>query len=231
MKKKDIQTRGGETMLYNASVALKITKHGTEIIHNWQELMKEKEIEKIAWQVFLNKTGFSFKRELTPEEKKKISDMEDYEYYREVAIKVYEKKQKALSNKKYPVINVPASGEPCRMGGAYTLCFVYSKYKGNFVLKGYMKEVEEYLEKNYTHYFCNMSLWHQGFNRDIWKFWKDDITIFEPHRQSKSYKGKDKWKFQVRQYSYAKTVEGNIEVEPLWFKRMPHRWIPEFDKF
>ena len=193
---------------------------------------KSTAIEEIAWQLFLNKSGISFIRELTPKERKSVTDEESFEYYRKEAVKLYEKKQRALTNKKYPVIEVAASGKRGMYGGAYCLCFVYSKYDGNFVLKGYWKEVEEHLKKNYTHYFYNLSLWHRGLQRNLWNFWKDDIGVFEPDRRSKHTKGKSKWKFEVRPYSSFKHVEkGYEEFEPLWFKRMPHRWIPEFDKF
>jgi hypothetical protein len=203
--------------------------------------MKEKrkqEIEDLAWQVFQDRLRISFKRELTPKEKKSITDKEDYQQYREEAIRIFEnrqrKKLKAVDNKKYPIIDVPADGESGWYGGAFCLCFVYSKYEGNLVLRGYSKEVEEYLTKNYTHYFCNMSLWSDGYNRDIWKFWKDNIGIFEPHRRSKTFKGKDRWKWQVRPYTWFcddnSDEKEKEKVETLWFKRMPHRWIPEFDK-
>lgn len=191
---------------------------------------RKEKIEEIAWNIFLNKSGISFIRELTPDERKSVTDEESFEYYRREAVKLYEKKQRALSNKKYPVIEVAASGKRGMWGGAYTLCFVYSKYNGNFVLKGYSKEVQEYLKKNYTHYFYNMTLWHRGMHRDIWKFWKEDMGIFEPDRRSKYLKGKAKWKFQVRPYtSWDDDGMKKEEFEPLWFKRMPKRWIPEFD--
>jgi len=195
--------------------------------------MKDKKqmIEDIAWRVFLNNTGLSFKRELTAEEKKSITEVDSYEYYREQAEKIYEKKQHALQNKKYPVIDVPANGEQSWVGGAYCLCFVYSKYKGNFVLKGYVKEVEEYLKKNYTHYFCNKSLWFHGFNRDIWDFWKEDVGIFHSSIREKKRKKK---KIEVRPFSA--WFEDDVTTQEkdkmaLKFRRMPKRWIPEFDKF
>ena len=179
--------------------------------------------------------GIKFKNDISIKEKKKITDVMDYEHYIEKAIKIYEnrekKKQKAVLNKKYPIIDVPASGKSEWYGGAFTLCFVYSKYKGNFILRGYVKEVEEYLKKNYTHYFYNKSLWYRGFNRDIWGFWKDGIGIFEPNRRSKTYKGKDRWKFQVRQYGYLFNEEmKDTKEETLYFKRLPKHWISEFDK-
>ena len=184
------------------------------------------EVEKIAWQVFLNSTGLSFIREFTSEEKKQVTDVESYEYYREKATKIYEKKQHALLNKKYSAINIPADGKRGMSGGAYCLCFVYSKYKGNFVLKGFMREVEEYLKKNYTHYFCNFSLWHCGQNRDIWHFWKKDIGFFKVSIRERK-KGK---KNIVKPYRDSEPDEKILEAKTFEFKRLPKRWIPEFDE-
>jgi len=197
------------------------------------EDIKKQEIEAIAWEVFLRNTGFRFKTELTPEQKLKISEVDSYQYYREQAEKIWTKKQLAALNKKYPVIDVPASGKRKWSGGAYTLCFVYSKYNGNFVLKGYHEEVREYLKKNYTHYFCNFSLWYRGFNRDIWDFWKEDISIFEPSRSKRRRKGARE-KYEVRPYSSwfeDDVTTAEKEKMSLKFKRLPKRWIPEFDIF
>ncbi len=200
-----------------------------------EDKKKEQEIENLGWQLFQDKLGLKFKSSLTPEQKKKITEVPEYQEYRDMAEKVYAerliKREKAALNKKYPVIDVPASGKSSWMGGAFTLCFVYSKYNGNFVLRGFSREVEEYLKKNYTHYFYNMSLWHQGANRDIWHFWKDNIGIHTPHRKSRIFKGNDRWKFQVIPYVnwYDEEAEKIANEKILWFKRMPKRWIPEFD--
>ena len=185
------------------------------------------EIEKIAWQLFLSNLQLSFRRELTPDEKKQITDVESYQIYREQAEKVLAKRERALGNKKYPAIDIPADGKRGMPGGAYCLCFVYSKYKGNFVLKGYVREVEEYLKKNYTHYFYNLSLWHHGQNRDIWHFWKKDIGVFEVSIKERR-KGK---KNEIRPYSDSVHDEAELEAKTFKFKRFPKRWIPEFDKF
>ena len=125
----------------------------------------------------------------------------------------------------YNVITVPASGHPEWYGGAYTLAFVYSRNNGNFVLKGYHKEVEEYLKKNFTYYFVNYSLWWHGEHRDIWDFWKDDIGIFKP------YKKKRDWKFQIRPYSNYQTDKVELAKQTLKFKRLPKRWIPELNQY
>jgi len=183
------------------------------------------EVEKIAWQVFLNRTGLSFRRELTPDEKKQVTNVDSYEYYREQATKIYEKKQRAVLNKKYSAIDIPADGKSGMSGGAYCLCFVYSKYNSNFVLKGYMREVEEYLKKNYTHYFCNYSLWNCGQSRDIWYFWKKEVGIFDVSVKERR-KGK---KTEVRPWRDSEMTEEELVAKTFKFKRLPKRWIPEFD--
>jgi len=231
MEDKDIRVKGGEEMMFEASKAIILIR-----------LEKRKqELEDLAWQVFQDTTGISFRRELTAEEKKSVTDVPEYQQYRDKAKRLYAKRlakrEKAVLNKKYPVIDVPASGQRRRMGGAYTLCFVYSKFDGNFVLRGYSAEVEEYLKKNYTHYFYNLSLWYHGDNRDIWRFWKDDVMVHQPHRDSKIFKGKDRWKWQVKPYTGCHSWDDDYEEKKklaeekqLWFKRMPKRWIPEFDE-
>lgn len=136
-----------------------------------------------------------------------------------------------MKNKEWKdVREVEASGKPTWRGGAYTIAFVYSN-KGNFIVKGFLKEVEEYLEaqkrKGYK-YIVNLSLWskhpytgEKGF-RDIWTSSCNAATIMEP-----SYKDRDKrfrrYKWSIyRRVSYGEPIEINL-------KRFPNKWIPEFD--
>jgi hypothetical protein len=110
------------------------------------------------------------------------------------------------------------------------MCFVYSRDHGNFILEGYRGEVDEYLKKNYTHYFCYISMWSNGKSRGHWDFWKDNIGIFEPSKMRKN------WKWEVRPYSGGgffgnkKVSEEEIKRKTFKFKRLPKRWIPEFNK-
>jgi hypothetical protein len=127
---------------------------------------------------------------------------------------------------KYPVYTVPYSGRPNWAEGARTMCFVYSKHCGNFILEGYLGEVRAYLESYYTRYFCYFSMWHHGESRGYWRFWKNrDVTISEPSKSRKD------WRFEVTsrdpRYSYRQGIKIKAELH---FKRMPNRWIPEFDK-
>lgn len=128
--------------------------------------------------------------------------------------------------KQLEVIEVPASGKPNWYQGAYCLVFVYSKYKGNFMLKGYRFEVQEYLKENYTHYFVNYTLWsNEGF-RSIWSFWKDGYYISQPDRKrtkpDSMYLNKPKYKWSLHNFSKENRVD-------LKFRRFPKIWIKEFD--
>lgn len=134
-----------------------------------------------------------------------------------------------MEKKKYPVIQVPANGNPNWGDGARTMCFVYSKHNGNFILEGYRGEVEEYLKKNYIQYFCYFSMWHRGRSRGYWRFWKDlTVSIHSPSKIGKN------WKYRVIKYKpstgYSYYVSTKREDKVLEFKRLPKHWIPEFDE-
>jgi hypothetical protein len=131
-----------------------------------------------------------------------------------------------LEKGKYPIIKVPASGKPDWYNGARTMCFVYSRNHGNFILEGYRREVDEYLKKNYTLYFCYISMWSNGKSRGHWDFWKDSIGIFEPSKERKD------WKWEIRPYSGGRSNLSSAEInkKTFRFKRLPKRWIPEFNK-
>lgn len=128
--------------------------------------------------------------------------------------------------KEYPVIEILSDGRHNWYEGARCMFFVYSRDNGNFILKGYRREVEKYLKEHHTHYFYYNSMWHHGVSRGNWHFWKDNVSIFEPSN-SRRHKRE---KFTV--VKHARSTEfyfGNNKVE-LTFKRLPKRWIPEFNK-
>lgn len=130
------------------------------------------------------------------------------------------------TSKPYPVIPVPASGTPVWFGGARAMLFVYSRDHGNFILEGYSQEVDNYLRKNYTHYFYRYTYWCNGKSRGGWKFWKDTVGIIEPSKSRKE------WKYTIRRWTGGRH---NVSIEEsnktcLKLKRLPKRWIPEFNK-
>jgi hypothetical protein len=133
---------------------------------------------------------------------------------------------------KYPIIDVPANGKPNWMEGARSMFFVYSKKHGNFILRGFRGEVEKYLKQHYSHYFYYVSMWSGGRTRGHWKFWKERVYIDAPCRSKRHSERRNKWtvhKFgeggNYRDFSELKK-EKEVTLE---FKRLPKRWIPEFD--
>ena len=201
---------------------------------------REQEIRELALKIFQRRLDFNFRANPDPAVIDKLVESEPFQYYIEEATKQYDKRTKALEvNKNYPVVEIASDGKSGMAGGAYVLAFVYSKFKGNVVVKGYMREVEDYIKKNFTHYFVNYTLWYMGSHRDIWKFWKKDIGIHEPTRRikRKNIPKKDRM-FRVRPYvswDYDLSPEERekqhkeADEKQLVFKRMPKRWIPEFD--
>jgi len=197
--------------------------------------MEEKKlsIEDLAWQLY--QSGSLIRWETKPTTREEFSSHSNYDMYIKAIysflasgiIPEFKKHRlPKLPKNEYPIIKVPANGHRDWMEGARTMCFVYSKHHGNFILEGYRVEVEEYLKKNYTKYFCYFSMWSYGISRGSWKFWKDrDVTIMAPSKCRKD------WKYKITsympRYSYLQDVKIKAELR---FKRMPNRWIPEFDK-
>lgn len=128
------------------------------------------------------------------------------------------KSKELSSTKKYPVIKVPASGKSDWSVGARTLCFVYSKFDGNFILEGFHGEVSAYLKKNYTHYFYYISMWYNGKCRGYWKFWKNSVSIISPDKSNK-----------IRKYKVVTYDKNYISLSEIKLKRLPKYWIKEFD--
>jgi hypothetical protein len=187
-------------------------------------------IEDLAWQMYQSGSLIRWETKVTTREE--FSNHSNYDMYMK-AVKQHlahgripQFKVSKPPKTEYPVIRVPANGHPEWMEGARTMCFVYSKHHGNFILEGYLGEVQKYLKKNYTKYFCYFSMWSGGISRGYWRFWKDrDVTISEPSKHRKT------WKYTITsrepRYSYRQEFKIKHEIK---LKRLPKRWIPEFDK-
>lgn len=130
------------------------------------------------------------------------------------------------------VREIPASGKSNWSGGAYTLAFVYSN-KGNFLLKGYFGEIKEYLENLRTkgyRFIVNYSLWHKdewtgkSKHRDIWSVSSKGTYLSEPDPKCR-FKKANKFKWILTRYG----IEEGEKTKELTFKRLPKKWIPEYD--
>lgn len=136
-----------------------------------------------------------------------------YEYY---LIVDTEKFQKQISKPKLSETEIPAYGKRNWNGGAWVIVFVYSN-KGNFVLKGFMKEVQDELDKMNIKYFANFSMWSSGKARSWWKVSTKNVYVDEPSKRNK-------YKWELRKWL-------DNEKKVLRFKRLPKRWIPEIENF
>jgi len=108
-----------------------------------------------------------------------------------------------MNNKEeFPVIEVQSSGRPEWGGGAWCLVFVYSN-KGNFMLKGYLKECKEYIKEQNWKCWAIFQLYHsnsmpyskQNFRRIIYTYGVN-FDIYGPSSFSKRKSHKD-WKFSI----------------------------------
>lgn len=120
-------------------------------------------------------------------------------------------------NKKLPEIIAPKVSYPCWMNGAFCITFVYSN-KGNFVVKGYSGDIIAYLNDfvfKGGKYFANRVAYPYPEQRNYWFHYKNDIYIREPDVRDKQFH------FKVFRF-------GPNKFE-LKFKRLPNKWIKEFD--
>ena len=127
---------------------------------------------------------------------------------------------------KFPEIVLPNKGYEGH--NPYTFAFVYGE-KGNVLVKGYLQEVQEYLKNLNQKYFVKFTFYHQGEHRGYWKFYKKEVGIFEPsHGKRTKYSLK---KYEIR-YSYSFDNKEKYDKSPIIkLKRMPHKWITEFNVF
>jgi len=138
-------------------------------------------------------------------------------------------------NKEFPVIEIEASGNPGWFGGAWCLAWVYST-EGNFLLKGYIKECEEYIEEHGWKCWTIFNLYHTNSvpsykkgrrtenYRTIIRTYKCDFDIAQPFLTDKKKKADD-WKYRVYQ-------KGNWK-NGIKIKRLPKQFVnfnpPEFE--
>jgi hypothetical protein len=100
---------------------------------------------------------------------------------------------------------------------AYALAFVYTP-EGNFLIKGFVTEIKEYLKSKHPRYFGSFNLYHKGKKRTLWYF-GDNGFIISPRRENGYYTSKSKyWRFKL--YGFTKTIQ---------FKKLPNKWVSILD--
>ena len=122
------------------------------------------------------------------------------------------------------VIEIPASGKSKWMGGAWCLVFVYSN-KGNFLLKGFIQECEDYIKSEKLKCWAFFQL-HHGKSypygdkfRTIIRTFGVNFEVSAPYSSGKRKTHKD-WKYSVYE-------KGNWKNK-IYIKRLP-KVFREFD--
>ena len=113
-------------------------------------------------------------------------------------------------------------GKSGMLGGAWCTSFVYSN-KGNFLIKGYLRETQKYLEglkSKGTKFIVNYNLHFNGKNRNIWSHSNDNVSIKSPRYKCPIY-GTCKWEVY--------TWKDGKKTVLFSAKRLPKRWIEKFN--
>jgi len=200
------------------------------------EETKKITIEDLAWDLYQSSSLVRWEKDKYTRETFHTHDKYDVyiesvkHFLREGIIPKFKKSK--TPKKELPIIKVPANGHPDWYESARTWCFVYSKNNGNFILEGFRGEVEEFLKRNFTHYFCYYSMWGNGQSRGYWRFWKEkDVTISTPSKHRKEWKYTIE-KREVKPFNNGRINFSNMKTTTfsMKFKRLPKQWIKEFNK-
>jgi hypothetical protein len=129
-----------------------------------------------------------------------------------------------MKNIQFKVIELPNIGkENFSYYGdkGYCITRVYSN-RGNFLLKGFWGETKIFLGsliKNGYKFYYQYSFYNSGKPRfTSTDFWNEKVIVLEP-RKRYSTNSKNRNKFEFRKNS--QTI--------LSFKRLPNKWVPEFE--
>lgn len=104
----------------------------------------------------------------------------------------------------------PARNDP------FTIAFVYPKNGQPLVVKGSASAVNGYL-KRFPMALVNITYWKNKQSRNFWRFTCQNVYL---RRVSDTQSG-----FQLRVYD----TKSRQLVRTKRFKRVPHKWVPEFD--
>jgi len=121
------------------------------------------------------------------------------------------------TKEKFIEIEVPSSGKKGWYGGAWCTVFVYTS-KGNFFLKGYRKECEDFILEKGWKCWAIFEMHSNGRSRKNVETFKTDFNIYSPYSFSDRKSSKD--------FKY--TVLSKNESGRLYIKRLPKVFI-DFD--
>ncbi len=106
-------------------------------------------------------------------------------------------------------------------GDLYGMWFVYTP-QGNFLVKGMFGLCEQYIKKNFSKYIARWTMWKNGKSRGHWQC-SEGMSVSILSRMDK---------FGMIDYSQRlkyKVVFSKSE-ETLEFRKIPKKWLPEYDR-
>lgn len=111
--------------------------------------------------------------------------------------------------------------------GRFAMCFAYFQNGDKILYKGSKKLILDQLKASGLNYVCNFVLWSQtmtirGRVTERFSFWRSNIFYIRHsvHEVSGEIRHHDK-KFTISPF------KGDAVLK---LKRIPHKWIPEYDK-
>lgn len=107
---------------------------------------------------------------------------------------------------------------------AYAIAFVYPKVGEPTVVKGMYEQLKDYVKQNFPIALVNLTLWKNGNSRGYWYFNSNDGFT----RSIGKISSKRSLQYSPKGYrrGYNIRIGGN---NTLHFRRMPKKWLKEFD--
>lgn len=106
-------------------------------------------------------------------------------------------------------------------GDLYGMWFVYAP-EGNFLVKGMFGLCEEYVKKNFSKYIARWTMWKNGKSRGHWRC-SEGMHLSILSRINK-----------YGMIDYSKRMKYKVifskSDEILEFRRIPKKWLPEYDR-
>jgi hypothetical protein len=108
---------------------------------------------------------------------------------------------------------------------AFCIAFVYAE-SGNFVVKGFIRDVEIHVKENFPKSLVNWTYWQERKHRSFWSFTNNNIIIKKINSLC-WFMNKNELK-RNRGWVVYKYVDSEPS-ETLYFRRLPKKWVKEFD--
>ena len=97
----------------------------------------------------------------------------------------------------------------------FAIYFVFAP-EGNFVVKGMADEVWKYINERFPKFICQYTFWHKGESRrGGWKS-SENLQLYILKKGKRFY--------------VSMATEEKFEPDMMSFRRVPHRWLPEYDE-